>query len=271
MMFVVSQILLACSMFSKGEDIGTEHTIYSETLNEERDYRIVLPPNYSSEHSYPVIYLLDGKILLPMVSAITDIFSYKEEIPQTIVVSISNTNRERDMTPTHSNNGLDGAYIDMFLNNSGGADNFLKFITDELIPHIESEYSTNNQRSLAGHSNSGLFTLYAFLQKSDFFQSYVATDPSLVWDDEVMLKLLKQKMTTPSSAAIKIYIAAANNQNSSYINHNRFRQAQNNFAKSLSDWNNDQLVVKMEYFEEEDHMTSAFPALKHGFEFVLKD
>lgn len=44
--------------------IGHKEKLYSETLNEERNYWIYLPPSYQDNNygkaSYPVIYLLDG-------------------------------------------------------------------------------------------------------------------------------------------------------------------------------------------------------------------
>jgi len=54
-----------------------------------------------------------------------------------------------------------------------GAEQFLSFIGDELIPQIDKKYRTNQQRILCGKSLSGLFTLYALLSKPQLFESYI--------------------------------------------------------------------------------------------------
>lgn len=49
-----------------------------------------------------------------------------------------------------------------------GAKNFLSFIGDELIPHIEKNYHSNAKKTL-----SGLFIMYAFLEKPKLFYNYI--------------------------------------------------------------------------------------------------
>ena len=99
-----------------------------------------------------------------------------------IIVAIPNTNRVRDLIPTHSTKGNDGKDYD-FYQASGGTDNFLKFITNELAPKIESTYRTFPYRILIGQSFGGLTVLHALCTIPQAFNAYVAIDPSLWWDN----------------------------------------------------------------------------------------
>ena len=64
----------------------------------------------------------------------------------------------------------------------GGAEKFLGFIRDELIPFVDSNYHTDpGDRTLVGDSLSGLFSLYALSQCPETFNRYIAGSPALGW------------------------------------------------------------------------------------------
>jgi uncharacterized protein len=73
---------------------------------------------------------------------------------------------------------------------SGGADNFLSFFKQELIPWVDRQYRTDpSHRVLAGHSSAGLFAVYAMFQEPGLFRSYVANSPWLVGADNPIFGL----------------------------------------------------------------------------------
>jgi predicted alpha/beta superfamily hydrolase len=86
--------------------IGTKHSLYSETLKENRPYWIYLPKGYNdtiyAPAKYPVVYLLDGDRHHHSFAGIQEFFSHGPyaSLPEFIVVSILNT--DRDLTPTHA-------------------------------------------------------------------------------------------------------------------------------------------------------------------------
>jgi predicted alpha/beta superfamily hydrolase len=60
------------------------------------------------------------------------------------------------------------------------AANFLKFVKQELIPFIETDYRADPaQRVLQGNSLGGLFTLYALFTDPALFSRYVASSPAV--------------------------------------------------------------------------------------------
>ena len=107
-----------------------------------------------------------------------------------IVVAIPNTDRTRDLTPTHVNKGPDGKELP-FLKTSGGMTNFFKFLETELIPHVDSNYHTTSYRMFVGHSFGGIAVINALYTIPETFNSYIAIDPSLWYDNQLLLKKAK--------------------------------------------------------------------------------
>jgi len=250
--------------------IGTSHSMKSVLLDETRPYWVHLPPNYNPDEKYPVMYLLDARFHFNYTAGYLDILPFDGKIKQTILVAVPNTNRFRDLTPTHSDNGLDGKGIEFFAQ-SGGGEKFLNFIKDELVPQIEKDYSTNDFRILAGHSNSGLFTMFAFLEVPHLFQAFIAVDPTLIWDNEILTKRLEEKIKRPPSSKNSIYISSANNENDSILPPEKMKNAQARFVNILSKWKSDSFRVKFEHLEDENHTTSAFVGMLHGLQFSFRE
>lgn len=176
--------------------IGTTAAIESEILGEERRVLVYLPDEYDEDASayYPVLYLLDGDFHFHHVTGVVDFLSAHFHIPPMIVVGIANTDRNRDLTPPAENTTV--AFPDPFSGDTifhpfptgGGADDFLRFLVEELAPRIEGEYRAAPFRMLAGHSLGGLFTLHAFTTRPQSFDAYLAISPSLQWDDRSLIR-----------------------------------------------------------------------------------
>ena len=169
--------------------IGKKDSVYSNILNESRDIYVQLPYSYNanSNEKYPVVYILDGDVLLPTVVNIHDFYS-GGFMPEMIIVGISNAvNRTRDLTTSKITSRRGMPYNE----EHGEAKNFLSFIKTELIPYIEGKYPVTNYRTLIGHSYAGLFTIYTMLNQPDLFANYISIDPSLDWDDQKIMKQAK--------------------------------------------------------------------------------
>ena len=71
----------------------------------------------------------------------------------------------------------------------GRAPLFKKFIKEELMPYINSEYRTTGHTLAVGHSLSASFILDS-LTSEDMFDDYIALSPNLAWDDQLWGKEL---------------------------------------------------------------------------------
>ena len=94
------------------------------------------------------------------------------EMPEFIIVGIKNTDRSKDIFPeeiTYRDGSKGG----------GRADQYLDFIREELIPHIDKTYRTENFRVLYGTSNTGFTTVYALFRNPDMANAYIAASATL--------------------------------------------------------------------------------------------
>lgn len=172
--------------------IGKTDSLYSKLLQEERRFWVHVPKSLNDslygKRIYPVIYLLDGNDHFYSVSDFEQFMgdnSGRMKCPDMIVVGIFNTDRTRDLTPTHASSSSEDS---AFVKSSGGGERFTNFLQHELIPYIEARYPVAPYRMFIGHSFGGLMAINTLINHSDLFNSYVAIDPGMWWDDQHLLK-----------------------------------------------------------------------------------
>lgn len=93
--------------------------------------------------------------------------------PDFTLVTISGLNWEAELSPWEAGNLF--KYSEMF---TGGADAYLQFLTQQVIPQAEAGLNVILWRGLAGYSLAGLFTVYA-LYKTDLFSRAASMSGSL--------------------------------------------------------------------------------------------
>jgi predicted alpha/beta superfamily hydrolase len=132
--------------------------------------------------------MTDGNAHIGHTSSTVEFLARNGRMSEMIVVGITNTDRTRDLSPTHLKTTVAGGGSALQFPTSGGGDKFLKFIETELIPEIEKRYRTHQYRILAGHSLGGLFAIHTMVSRPELFNSYVAVSPALQWDNQVVVK-----------------------------------------------------------------------------------
>jgi uncharacterized protein len=65
---------------------------------------------------------------------------------------------------------------------------FRAFLRDELKPAIAARYRTTAESALIGESLAGLFVVETFVKEPTLFDSYIAVDPSLWWNDQDVVR-----------------------------------------------------------------------------------
>lgn len=160
--------------------------INSKFVNEERLINVWTPPNYDiSNDSLTVIYMPDGGIKedFPHIANTLDTLIKQNKIPNVILVGIENTDRRRDLTgPTKVEYDL------KYIPNPGGADNFRKFIKNELFPVINKKYRATSKKAIIGESAAGLFIIETFILDPNMFDNYIAMDPALWFNEQYLVK-----------------------------------------------------------------------------------
>ena len=129
----------------------------------------------NSDDRYPVLYVTDMSVPMDAILGAISLMTMAGEIPPLIVVGIgypvddcskSMAVRSRDLTPVAdpalASQAIYAEFIEGFLQPSakasgGGAPEFLRFIHDELIPLVDAQYPTTEDRGYFGDSLGGLF------------------------------------------------------------------------------------------------------------------
>ena len=248
-------ILSATTLLGQEIKIGFQDSIKSKVLNENRKIIIRLPKDYNdSDKSYPVIYRLDGDrdLFIETVGVINRLVYMEELFPDMIVVMIENTNRNRDMMPTNTS----------FFKSEPGAENFKKFIENELIPHINTSYRTTKEKVLCGQSLSAIFALYYFLTSPDSFDSYIACSGGFPDCEEYFINLTNDMLQTKQVKTKKIFLTHGLKD---FLDPDGVIKNQLlNFTKLIE--SDENIVCKLKIYNDEGHVP--YQSLYHGLKFI---
>jgi uncharacterized protein len=166
--------------------IGDTFTIYSTVLQETRRINVYKPPGYDESASarLPVLYMPDGGIAEDFlhIAGIVQVSVSNATMRPFLLVGIENTERRRDLTsPTENEEDKKIAP------RVGGSQAFRKFIRSELMPEIQQRYRTTAETAIVGESLAALFVVETFLLEPDLFDTYIAFDPSLWWNNQQLV------------------------------------------------------------------------------------
>lgn len=157
----------------------TTFALESAAMGEARRINVYLPPKQDGRR-YPVVYMPDGGVAedFPHVATAIDMAIRSGRMAPVILVGIENTQRRRDMTgPTSVATDREIAPV------VGGSAQFRAFIARELVPRIETSYPANGRRAIIGESLTGLFVIESLFQSPALFDTFIALDPSLWWNN----------------------------------------------------------------------------------------
>jgi predicted alpha/beta superfamily hydrolase len=277
-------------VISKGTEdkisIGHTEIFHSKLLKEDRGLSIYLPAPISemrsSKKTYPVIYLLDGdahiKSLASMVQAISPAYG-NTVLPEVIIIGINNTNRWRDLSPSHVTKSPFGHTPEM-LAATGGGEKFMDFIEKELIPQVDSIYPTAPFRILIGHSLGGLTVINTLVHRPNLFNAYLAIDPSLWWNNQLLNKQAAASLDSLKLGNKQLFIATANNMYAG-VDTNKLKSDTSKFAlpmRSIFDFTSilekhpgSHLRWKNVYYPDDDHnsvpLIAGYDGLRYFFDF----
>jgi predicted alpha/beta superfamily hydrolase len=210
--FVLLPLTAGLAVAGEPITIGERVTLHSEILGEDRTILVSTPENYSqNQQRYPVLYMTDGDAHLTHTRGTVDFLARNGLMPQVIIVGVTNTDRTRDLSPTHANTVLEDGTV-RENPTSGGGPKFLDFFSSELFPYIDSHYRTQPFRLFSGHSFGGLFALNAAFTRPDMFQAVLAVSPSLRWDDELPLRQAKSFGNPHGKLSLTLFVAMADEE-----------------------------------------------------------
>jgi len=251
--------------------IVQKDSLYSKYLKEQRTIKIVLPKNYktSSAEKFDVLYVLDGEWNTSLAEKVYEFLEHAKFIPTNlIIVSVPNyykneiNMRERDFTPTSTEN-KEGKFSWMKSSlNSGGASNFLLFFKEELVPFVNRKYNSNIENNiLYGTSSGGLFAIYAYLNEPTIFKSYITVEPSLWWDKEYINKIATEKLQNIKGIRNTLWISSRDGGAQDEMGISGFNSLLALKASTDLQW-------KVEAYPNETHFSTIWKGLYDGLKFT---
>lgn len=193
--FAILFVVLLAACRQNGPDVHRTmngkvhvHDSFPSRWVDSRTIWVWLPSGYTPEMKYAVLYMHDGQMLFDstltwtgqewQVDETMSRLLLEKKIKETIVVGISNNGVYRwseylpqmalDQMPGDVRKQVDALWLrDRLL-----SDAYLRFITSELKPFIDSTYSTLTDRSntlIMGSSMGGIISLYAICQYPEVF------------------------------------------------------------------------------------------------------
>jgi predicted alpha/beta superfamily hydrolase len=258
--------------------IGQVDSLESEILGELRKIWVYLPKDYktvNSQMKYPVIYLLDGNAYFHSVTGMIEFLALTEVIPKMAIVAIPNTNRGRDLTTTHVDVSI---WTRDSTPDSGGGEQFMDFIEQELIPYVESKYSLSDFRTLIGHSLGGLTVIHTLVNRSYMFDNYIAVEPSLWWDNQYLLKAADTAQNKPKYERKSLFIGIAhtlspdvdiNILQTDTTRSTLHMRSLLEFVNSTESKKTSRLNFGWEYYANDDHGSVAFISVYDALRFMF--
>jgi predicted alpha/beta superfamily hydrolase len=164
-----------------------------------RTYRIFVfkPPLPPPPTGFPVVTVIDANMSFPIAATMAATFGMGGKAAMVIGVGYASDDvmelirlRNRDLTPPTPLSGIrqNPGRPAPKLEDYGGSEDFYRFLIEELRPAIAGAYSVDaGDQTLYGHSLGGLFTLGVLFNHPDSFRNFVASSPSIFWNERSVL------------------------------------------------------------------------------------
>lgn len=259
-----------------------------------RTYRILVaePIRPAPADGCPVVYVLDANA---MFGTVVEASRLQKNLAPAIIVGIGYPTegildpdrRYLEYTPVTPPERLHQSPNEPQVkpNGTGGQDEFLAFIEDELKPAIESQYNINQRRqTIFGHSLGGRFVLHALFAKPGSFQTYLASSPSIWWGENSVLeqeRAFAAAAASPAdSPAISVFITAAEleqkfaptttPERAAFLTRARMVDNAKEMADRLTKLPDRHLTVEFREFLGENHGSVIPVAINRGLNFALR-
>jgi predicted alpha/beta superfamily hydrolase len=263
--FLIAASTNIAQIITEANDVGNLFNtqvkiIHSTSVEDDFYLYISLPHSYeATDKTYPVLYILDGDMAYGMAASIARYLQFGGNIPRLIIVGIGygtlrkeeGNMRQRDYSPTEKS-GKDGI--------TGGAQNFLNFLTEELFPYIDSTYRTDkDDKTMFGYSIAGLFGLYTLFNKPETFNGYIIGSPYLLWDNAVIFNEEEEASIKFKEIKARVFISVGSEESTE-----KYFNPVDELVTLLEEREYDGLILETKVFDGSTHLMGPPEAVMYG-------
>ncbi len=233
--------------------IGETVTVPSRHLNKDMIIDVCLPAGYSEESDrYPVLVTCQSHFL--HASGIAADLALKNGAPELIVASVRNYS-SGDFIPEKIEGHSD----------SGGADSFIAFFRDELLPGLDTRFRTRSFRIFYSGSFGGGFAVYMYLSEPSVFNAYISATPAIDYEgsSSFIMKNVHDYLARNEYRGRSLYMGVENEP--------RLMPLLDKFVAILKEAELEGSKWEYHPFLDEDHGSIANKVIYHGLKFVFSD
>lgn len=245
---LVITLVISLTGLAQDEERLKVFSTNSEVMDQERTLKVYLPKNYSAEELYPVIYITDAgspnfDVAKHYLDALSDPFF--NVMPQCILVGIEHNNRN--------------AELDVFDRESGKI--FKEYLFNEVVPFINSNYSTSGFNAMIGHSDGAEYNHFLMLSEKNPFHGFASLSTNFNTD-------VRDRVSTffKDYSGRKLYYFVANATADSPDR----GQAGNEFETLYNEHSNPSVGFNKKTYTA-NHMTLVPHALPDALKFIFND
>jgi len=188
--------------------------IHSPETNTDYSIFIEAPIAQQGSGPWPAVLFMDGDDQFSATVAAYRSARKAGELPRLLLVGVGYgasyskpaNKRGRDYTQSHHSDEP----------SSGGAEAFTRFLTDTLWPELARRYPIDDtRRGIAGHSLGSLLVLYTLFREPLFFTHYLASSPSIWWDNRQILSFAAQRHATGPALFAQLFLSVGEKDSAS--------------------------------------------------------
>lgn len=132
--------------------------------DEEKVLNVFLPKTYNKNNKYPVVYITDAgtpnfEVALSYINQLME----NNVIPKIILIGIEQNNRSSE--------------LDIYWSDDGKK--FKNYLFEEIIPYINSNYSTSEFNTIIGHSDGAEYNHLLMLENNNPFRGFINISTNL--------------------------------------------------------------------------------------------
>lgn len=228
-----------------GQSLSNSILLKSDVLGEQREIKIFLPNNYENDSkTYPVLYVIDAQRYFLNGVVFQQNLAWQEIAPEFIVVGV-NTDpvKRRNLFYTESAK-------------------FIWFLEKELIPKIDYEYRTTDERVYFGWEMAGGLGVQMLTNKTDLFQGYLLSSPTHITKDR--LKSVSEMLKNNPKQRLAVYSVLGTVEN--WATESMF-----SLDSVFKQHSTENIQWKFDLSDKENHYTTPLTTINEGLKLFFND
>lgn len=193
-------------------------TLYSTSVQDSFQISVQYPAGYNqdSSSSYPVVVITDSDFYFPMLAPVVKQYEVTGLLPPLFLVGVGYGSLQKMDSLRVRDFMYPAAIPSDEMEANGGGRNYYRFLTEELLPHLDLLHVDPEECFLMGHSFGGYFTLFALLEqireKRQDFKGFVSASPSLWYNDFYLQRHASSYATSMDSVRLFLTVGGHENQ-----------------------------------------------------------